>query len=180
MQADVEEWGAEAHTLNSVKVWAIIPRKKAEALPEAGKKITVEIKQYRQKRTLTANAYMWLLCDRIAAAIDSDKDEVYRAAIKKRAPFESLRVRKEAAPRLCESWESKGIGWVAEKAGEDMRFEYVNLYYGSSSFTTEEMARVIDWLVDEAQGLGIDTRTPQETAAMLEEWRQEHDVPTGS
>ena len=172
MKADVTEWGAEAHTLNSVKVWAIIPRKKAETLPEAGKKITVEIKQYRKKRTITANAYMWLLCDRIAAAIDSDKDEVYRLAISKRAPFENLQIRKEAAGRFCENWESRGLGWVTEKAGEDMRFCYINAYYGSSVFNSEEMARVIDWLVNEAERLGLDVMTPEERAKLMEDWEQ--------
>ena len=36
---------------------------------EKGKKANVEIKWFGEKRSLTANSYMWVLCDKIAKKI---------------------------------------------------------------------------------------------------------------
>ena len=46
------------------------------------KDVTFEIKQFRKGRSLSANAYAWVLIDKIAAATDTKKSEVYRHAIR--------------------------------------------------------------------------------------------------
>ena len=48
------------------------------------------------------------------------------------------------------------------------------LFYGSSSYNTQEMSRLIDWVVSEAEDQGIDASTPQERALLLEDWGKEH------
>ena len=47
-----------------------------------GGEISVEIKKYRKRRSLDANAYAWVLIDKIAATLRVDKLEVYRQAIR--------------------------------------------------------------------------------------------------
>ena len=49
-----------------------------------GKKMTVEIKEKRSGRSLDANAYCWVLCDKIASTkgLLMKKTDVYRKAIK--------------------------------------------------------------------------------------------------
>ena len=47
---------------------------------------TVALGPKRRKRSLDANAYLWVLCDQIAKVIRSTKEEVYRAAIKRVGP----------------------------------------------------------------------------------------------
>ena len=44
--------------------------------------VRIEIKTYRKKRSKDANAYAWVLIDRIAATLSLSKEEVYRNAIK--------------------------------------------------------------------------------------------------
>ena len=170
---DVDRWDAEAESLRDVRLSLIIPRKKAELLPPKGERLTVTVNRYRRRRSLNANAYLWKLCDEIARAVQSTKEDVYRRGIRACGVFESIAIRKEAAERFRTAWEQKGVGWVAEMAGQDMTRAYINAYYGSSTYDTEEMARVIDWAVNEAEGLGIDTLTPNERSLMLEEWKNE-------
>jgi hypothetical protein len=47
-----------------------------------------EIKEYHEKRSLDANAYCFVLCQKIANVIRSTKEEVYRKAIKEVGTFE--------------------------------------------------------------------------------------------
>lgn len=44
------------------------------------------------------------------------------------------------------------------------------LYYGSSTFDTKQMARLIDNIVQDCKALGIETLTPQQLDALKEEW----------
>ena len=47
------------------------------------------------------------------------------------------------------------------------RYCEVQVFYGSSSYTREEMARLIDAVVADCKELGIETKTPDEIADML-------------
>ena len=40
--------------------------------------LTCTIKEYRQKRSLSQNAYMWVLLDKIATILNNTKEEIYR------------------------------------------------------------------------------------------------------
>lgn len=41
-----------------------------------GKQLTAEIKQHRKKRSLNANAYLWVLLGKMAEVLRADKDEL--------------------------------------------------------------------------------------------------------
>ena len=45
-------------------------------------KLNVELKKYRKKRSLDANAYMWLLISKLQEKLDIPKEEIYKDAIK--------------------------------------------------------------------------------------------------
>ena len=46
----------------------------------------------------------------------------------------------------------------------------VILYYGSSTFDTRQMSRLIDNLIQDAKAVGIETMPPDKLAALLGEW----------
>ena len=46
----------------------------------------------------------------------------------------------------------------------------IQCFFGSHTYDTKEMSRLIEGTVSEAKELGIDTRTPEEIALMTEEW----------
>ena len=45
------------------------------------------------------------------------------------------------------------------------------LYYGSSTFDTKQMSRLIDNIVQDCKAVGIETLTPQQLDALKEGWR---------
>lgn len=126
----------------------------------------------KKKRSLDANAYAWVLTDKIAAATGITKSEVYRAAIREiGGNADVVRAKTEAADALCAGWEGRGLGWQTDILPSTAP-GYVNiiLYYGSSTYDTGQMSRLIDNLVQDAQALGIETLSPEKLAGMMEAW----------
>lgn len=72
-----------------------------------------EIKEHREKRSLDANAYCWVLLDKLAQATRIPKTEIYRKAIKEIGGVsDTVCVQQKAADRLCYSWECNGFRLV--------------------------------------------------------------------
>lgn len=135
----------------------------------------VSIKKHRNKRSLDANGYCWVLCKKIADVIGSTKEDVYRASIKQVGSFEVIPVKNEAVDKFMSAWQSKGIGWVSEVLSESKINGYTNIiaYYGSSTYDSREMSILIDNLVYQAKELNIDVMTAEEIANLKSLWRTE-------
>ena len=147
----------------------------AEYLDELkDKDLKVQMSVWRQDRSLNANNYCWKLLDEIAQRTHSTKEEVYKEIISKVGVFEILPIRNEAVDNFVEKWESRGLGWVCNIMRDSKIPNYTNViaYYGSSVYNTKEMSRLIDEVVQEAQALGVQTKTPQELAELKNLWGQ--------
>lgn len=129
-----------------------------------GKPLTVSVKPYREKRSLSQNSYMWILLDKLAAKLRLTKEEVYRAIIQDYGVFEVLPIRNEAVERFIQEWRKRGIGWICEDLGESKLNGYTRLmvYYGSSSYNSAEMARVIDAVLQACRDQGIQALSASE------------------
>ena len=136
------------------------------------KKLVVEIKEKKIKRSLEANNYCWLLCEEIAKAIGSTKEEVYRKNIREVGVFEILCIKNENVNRWRENWAGFGIGNITEILGDSKFKGYTNVitYYGSSTYDTKEMARLIDSIVTEAHEIGLETMQDEELKSLVESW----------
>ena len=44
------------------------------------------------------------------------------------------------------------------------------LYYGSSTYDGNQMSRLIDLVIQDCKGCGIETLPPERLAGMIEEW----------
>lgn len=126
-----------------------------------------EIKPYKQKRSLSANAIAWVYCDKLAEKLHSTKEEIYRIAVANVGVFTEIKVADaEAAKRFKQIWQHNGVGWLTKTINETT----IQAYYGSSTYNTQEMARLIDFLQDECKRQGIETRPQEEIDSMLREW----------
>lgn len=147
----------------------------AEYLDEIkDKELKVQISVWRQDRSLNANNYCWKLLDEIAQRTHSTKEEVYQEIISKVGVFEILPIRNEAVDNFVEKWQSRGLGWVCNIMRDSKIPNYTNViaYYGSSVYNTKEMSRLIDEVVQEAQALNVQVKTPQELAELKNLWGQ--------
>ena len=139
-----------------------------------GKEYVVEVKQYRKKRSLDANAYCWVLIDKLAEKLNVSKTEVYRREIKEiGGNSEIVCAPTKAVNKLCEGWKHSGLGWQVETLESKLKgCTNVVLYYGSSSYDTKQMSMLIDNIVQDCKALGIETMTPRELQALKVGWKQ--------
>ena len=131
-----------------------------------------EVKEHREKRSLDANAYAWVLMDKLAEATRIAKEDIYREAIRNiGGNTETVCVKNEAAAKVCACWSRNGLGWLTDTLESKLPgCTNVVLYYGSSSYNKEQMSRLIDNLVQDCRQLGIETLPPERLAAMTDEW----------
>ena len=140
------------------------------------KPLVVKIEKVKKRRSLDSNAYLWVLADEIAKVIRSTKEDVYKKAIQEVGVFKDLPISDMAVMDWITKWEAAGLGWFSDTVRESKLEGYtiVRSYYGTSVYNSQEMSRIVDYLVDEAQGLGIDTRTPNEIEEMKQKWGKEN------
>lgn len=131
--------------------------------------LEITIKKKVGKRSLDANAYLWVLCDKIAKELKSTKEEVYIEFIRRVGVFEVVPVKSDTVDKFIEHWENIGKGWFCEIVGKSKLEGYTNIstYYGSSVYDITEMFRLTEEVISEAKGLGIETMTPDEVQNML-------------
>lgn len=146
-------------------------RQKFDELKE--KDVDISISRHRESRSLNANAYAWVLIDQIAQKRCMTKTEVYQNAIREIGGVSDMVcVQNKALVRFCKNWRKKGLGWQTETMNSKIPgCTIVILYYGSSSYDTAQMSQLIDSLVQDAQSIGIDTRSPNEIQKMLDEYQ---------
>lgn len=131
------------------------------------------LKLFRNKRSLDANAYFWVLCGKLAAKTRQNKSDIYKALIKEIGNnFEIVPIRNDALETWCKNWEHRGEGWQCNIIGESKLEGYTNVccYYGSSTYDIEQMSALIDSIVFDCKEQGIETMTPRELAMLKEEW----------
>lgn len=142
-----------------------------DALKDAD--VSVEIKKYRRKRSLDANAYAWVVRDKLAAALGLTKIEVYQSCIREIGGVsETVCVQENAVDNLIQVWRHNGLGWIAETMPSRIKgCVNVILYYGSSTYDTKQMSALIDSIVADCKLAGVETATPDEIEKYKEEWK---------
>lgn len=155
--------------------WLSLLSPEATSIVEAmqpGKIYDVTIKEHKKKRSLDANAYFWVLADKLSAKLGIPKVEVYRSYIKDIGGNSEVHTMIEAAAdRFCRIWEKNGLGWFADTMPSKYP-GYVNVivYYGSSTYDTAQMSRLIDLAVQDCKSVGIETMPPYKLEALLGRW----------
>ena len=126
-----------------------------------------ELKPHKEKRSLSANAYLWVLADKLADKLKTTKEWVYRQAIDHVGVFEEIKVNSpEAGQRFKRIWQQNGLGWLTKTIDDTT----ILAFYGSSTYDSKQLARVIDFLQEECRTQGIEVRPQWEVDAMLQEW----------
>lgn len=128
------------------------------------------LKPHRERRGKDANAYCWKLCELIAQDIGSEKEEIYRQSIREVGVFKQFSLPESQARTLEKVWSNQGIGWLTERVDYDGGNILLNAYYGSSTYNTKQMSRLLDNLIQDCQALGIETLPPDEVARLKSLW----------
>lgn len=124
------------------------------------KDIKVEITKASDRRSNNQNRFAWELIDQIAAASHTKISDVYRNAIREIGGVSTMvGMKDEAIPVFREGWEKGHLGRQVEIIPGSTRpgWSNVKIFFGSSEFDSEQMSRLIDILIQDAESLGIPT-----------------------
>ena len=137
------------------------------------KELRLKLTQWRNARSLNANAYFHLLCDKLADELKMSKPRMknlllFRYGQKARDKDGKLAIIKTNADEeeLLEREDFHCWPWKQAPDGTPM---YVLLQH-SRFFDTKEMSVLIDGTVAEAKAQGIDTLSPNEVEEMKQKW----------
>lgn len=135
--------------------------------------VKVDIKKASKHRSLSANAFAWVLIDQIAEKTGLPTSEVYRNAILEIGGISDLYgMKEEAFESFCEIWTKGHLGRQVQIVPGSKRPGWVNVraWKGSSDFDSAQMARLIDSLIQDAEALGIATVPDSEVERMVSQW----------
>lgn len=135
-------------------------------------KLKIKISKYRKKRSLDSNAYAWALLGKLAEKLKLPSEDIYKSYIKEIGGNSDIVCAKDkAVDKLKQGWSKNGLGWVTDTMPSKIDgCTNVVLYYGSSTYDTAQMSRLIDMIVHDCKAQGIDTKTPAEIAHMMTLW----------
>ena len=133
-------------------------------------KLSIKAVKHRNKRSLDANAYCWVILQKIAEVLHQDKWNIYLEMLGKYGVFTHIIVKPNVVDKVKEEWRTvKELGEVSVNGMTGIQLQ---CYFGSSTYNTKEMSVLIDGIVYEAKELGIETLPPDELERMKIEWNQ--------
>ena len=137
-------------------------------------KLSIKAVKYRKKRSLDANAYLWVICTKLAEIHQTSKDEIYEQMLQKYGVLYQDEEDNYIIVTLKADIDTSKLEghWKYYKSSEDGKFKSYLMIKGTSLYNTSEMARFIDMVVQEAKEEGIETLTPAELERMKAQWNQ--------
>ena len=132
-----------------------------------------------KKRSLDSNAYFHVLCDKLRQKLNISMARCKNHLIADYGQIEYIdeepMIYKTNAPEdymmELETIHTKCVK-VSEENGHPIFF--YRIYRGTSTYNTEEMAKLIKGTVEECKAQDIETATPEEIAHMQALWEQKY------
>lgn len=139
-----------------------------------GKDVSFELSKWTHKRSLDANAYFHVLCEKIARAVNAGNDETKRNLV---LEYGTQKYSDDGSP----SWfvipkgenplsKSKYPKWFTSVMVNGKEADAYIEYKETHTMDTAQMAALIDGTISEAKELGIETLTPIELERMMTQW----------
>ena len=117
-----------------------------------------EIKEHREKRTLTQNAYYWVLVNELANCLGLSNEETHFKLLKDYSQIALITIKSNI--------EIKGYIKYYEFEREadinGIKFNIYKVYKGSSEMNKKEFSILLNGAIQEAEQQGIATLTPNE------------------
>ena len=152
----------------------------SEFIQEDSKILTVqiglneEIEVKRKKRSKNSNSYFWELLQQLCLEMNLDVIQEYKKRVKELGIFKQWELDAINVPTFEKIWQDRGIAWFTEKVEEIGNKTIINAYYGSSSYNSKQMSKLIDNLVQDCKQIGIPTLEDVEIEELIK--KDQYDI----
>lgn len=141
-----------------------------------GKDLDIKASQHREKRSLTQNAYYWVLAQKLASKLRISTTRLHNLMLRDVAPpfvidgkmcMQPIPDTTKAENDIleAETFHLKPTSGVIQ-GNDGAIYRWYVVLRGSSSFDTREMTALLNRMVDECKENGIETATPAELEQM--------------
>ena len=132
------------------------------ASQEPTKRFEVTEETSKKKRSLTQNAYYWVMLNKLAAKLMMSDSELHKNMLREYGVYDVFSILDNIPiDGYFRYYDVIGHGYVNGR-----RFKHVKVYKGSSHMSSAEFSRLLDGMREECVLQGIDVATPQEIAEM--------------
>lgn len=142
-----------------------------------GKQLRLTAKQWKNKRSLDSNAYMWVLTDKIARALGSTRDEEHKRQV---LTYGVVDITDDDCSIIVTLHSKVDVDlidgyWRLYKQSGDGRFKSYMRIKPTHEYDTKEMSDFLEHIIEEAKELGIETATPEELERMAQLYEKKCD-----
>lgn len=142
--------------------------------------VRVDVKTWREKRSLNANALFYLMVDKLASTLSVSKPYIHNLMLRKYGELQRIDERPvwvilpetEEVSKKVDEDETLHLKPTSDvKQGKDGRmYRTYLLLKGSHELDTKSMAVLLDGTIEEAKQAGIDVMNPEEVRQIKERW----------
>ena len=142
-----------------------------------GKDLKIKVTKVTNPRSLDANAYFHVLCDKLRMKLGVSMAHMKNILITSYGQIEyisegqALIYKTNAPVEYIQELEEAHMKFM--KVGEDGAYWY-KVYRGSHTYDSQEMHLLLEGTIREAQDQGIETKTPDEIRRIEELWKNGH------
>ena len=146
-------------------------------------KLSLEIKRYRRKRSLDANAYYWVLIGKLAKVLELSNPETHNMMLCRygqpeifegKSVYMTIPDTEEAGKKVANATDYHLQPTSQVREGNDgIMYRTYKLLRGSHTYNSEEMARLINGLIGCCKDAGIsdaEIATPDEKRLLKERY----------
>lgn len=149
------------------------------------KDLRITAKQWKEKRSLDANGYYWVLITKLAEAMKISKPRCHNLMLRRYG--QNLTVDGHGAYiRIPDTEKAEEMALEASEyhirptsqvvpGNDGINYRTYVMLLGSSQYDTAEMSHLIDGIVSECKDCGIETLPPDELDRMLKELEARND-----
>lgn len=135
-----------------------------------GLKLNIELKEYKQNRSLNANAYFHVLCNEIAKKLSADNEETKTHL---NCSYGTLARDKNGKILGCKvpiGTDMKEFYRYSQYYKSEENCDCYLFYKETHTLNSKEMSDLINGTIQEALNLGIEVKPKEEIESMLKEW----------
>ena len=144
---------------------------KLQALASTDKLKDIKVSPSRVKRSLDANAALWLLLDKLAIKLMTTKEELYSHFLIKYGVSDVVQMLESAKEDFINRAGFRAYQELDKKESKGKTTVYLACYYGSSTYDKKEFARLLDGVIEEAKEQDIDFISKEERDLLIKEWK---------
>lgn len=133
-------------------------------------KVAIKMTKHRKKRSLDANALLWLCLGKIAEALRADKWDVYLQMLKRYGKFTYICVKPNVVDAMKLQWRECEV--VGEVNINGQKAVQMLCYFGSSTYNTQEFSVLLDGVISEMKEMGIEAPASEDMKRSLEQWEK--------